>query len=119
MKKTIQMPESARLNDARKTGGRYAGIVPKVEALLSDHVPRNSLQIEAAFPEFTENQIKGAVRTLLKRRPTCVVNIGTSRRALYQIPVPKINSAAPRRVREFKPMRRDPFEAMRLAMLTR
>ena len=105
------------MNRARAANGRYAGVVAAVEELLSDMKPRDVNAIAEALPQFEHRQIKGAIYMLVKRR-SGLVNIGKIRHAVYTFKAVKTESV-PLKVREFKPLKRDPFEHMKLAMLTR
>ena len=115
----IPLPNTERLNKARSVNSRYAGVVNALADLMADNKPRTVAQIQEALPQFGYRQIVGGIDLLRRRREDRLVNLSTKRHhAIYQIVIPE-RKDMPKRVREFKPLRRDPFEAMKLAMLTR
>jgi hypothetical protein len=114
-------PNIEKHNRFKSASSRYAAAVMAISKLMADQEKRNATQIEAALPEFTHEEIGGAIDLLRRRKDKTKlvnINVGKTRTAIYQMIQPARNDK-PLRVREFKPMRRDPFEHMKLAMLTR
>ena len=114
-------PNIEKHNRFKSANSIFAAATLAITELMADQEKRNATQIEAALPGFTHEEIGGAIDLLRRRKDKTKlvnINIGKTRKAIYQVIQPARNDK-PLRVREFKPLRRDIFEHMKLAMLTR
>lgn len=114
------LPNHFDQNRARSTNGRHIGVATAIRQAMSNGEEWTVDRLCEHFPEFTRKQVAMAICQLQKNQGG-LVRSGPWRKAVYQIfsPVSVDPATTSRRMLEWRPLKRDPFEVMRLAMLTR